>query len=366
MASPQSNLKEVGCIMYWSPLISFGNFIFTRPKLLSATVLLLLMLDAGSKADGTFDHLNLLRTSPPNLRLVGLGAPRMTTRPPVSKPTEYGNSLAFWVEYPSGLVDLSRSHHLPDALSTGTEWSAVVNVNGKGDHSNGLGGDSFEPPAIQENQVDVPVDGGRTVRIDTAASAVVIIDMQNFFLHPDLRDHPTGLKCVDPLLNVVPALRKRGVKVLWVNWGLTDPELKTISPSLVRGFMKGGKGGFGAELPGGFGRLLMRGAYNSDLYGPLQEEYLKGKEAGTDFWIHKNRMSGIWGYQSSLDLFLEENGITTLFFAGVNADQCVLGTLVDAYYRGYDCITLQDGVATTSPEGGLSNMLYNAGNTLPE
>ena len=32
-------------------------------------------------------------------------------------------------------------------------------------------------------------------------------------------------------------------------------------------------------------------------------------------------MSGIWGGQSALDLYLEEEGITTLFFAGVNADQ---------------------------------------------
>ena len=33
----------------------------------------------------------------------------------------------------------------------------------------------------------------------------------------------------------------------------------------------------------------MRNAYNSELYGPLQEEYLKGQKAGTDVWIHKNR-----------------------------------------------------------------------------
>lgn len=53
--------------------------------------------------------------------------------------------------------------------------------------------------------------------------------------------------------------------------------------------MKNGSGGFGAELPGGFGRLLMRGALNSDLYGPLQTEYENGKAQGTDVWIHKNR-----------------------------------------------------------------------------
>lgn len=73
------------------------------------------------------------------------------------------------------------------------------------------------------------------------------------------------------------------------NWGLTDPELKTIPPALVRGFRKNNGGGFGSELPANFGRLLMRDAYNSELYGPLQEEYLKGQKAGTDVWIHKNR-----------------------------------------------------------------------------
>jgi len=144
---------------------------------------------------------------------------------------------------------------------------------------------------------------------------------------------------------------------------LTEHELQTIPPSLVRGFMKSGRGGFGAEIPGGFGRLLMREAKNSDLYGSLQDEFLKGKAAGTDFWIHKNRMSGLWGSQSSLDLFLQENGITTLLFAGVNADQCVAGTLVDAYFRGYDCILVEDATATTSPTGGLENVVYNAGNS---
>lgn len=73
-------------------------------------------------------------------------------------------------------------------------------------------------------------------------------------------------------------------------------------------------------------------------------------------------MSGLWGYQTALDLHLKETGVTTLLFAGVNADQCVLGTLVDAYFRGYDCIVVEDCIATTSPTGGLENVVYNAGN----
>lgn len=86
------------------------------------------------------------------------------------------------------------------------------------------------------------------------------------------------------------------------NWGLTEHELKTIPPSLVGGFMKNGRGGFGADLPGNWGRLLMRGAANSDLYGPLQDEYLKGKELGTDVWIHKNRFAVLPVHISSVTL----------------------------------------------------------------
>jgi hypothetical protein len=50
-----------------------------------------------------------------------------------------------------------------------------------------------------------------------------------------------------------------------------------------------------------------------------------------------------------------------LFFDRRIVHQCVLGTLVDAYFRGYDCIVLEDGTGTTSPEGGFENVIYNAG-----
>ncbi|KJA29455.1 hypothetical protein HYPSUDRAFT_521472 [Hypholoma sublateritium FD-334 SS-4] len=226
-------------------------------------------------------------------------------RPKVPSPVEYGNDTDFWVEYPSGLVDLSRADHLPADVAAAAKAS---------------------PPPLKSTQAEIEVNGERLIRVDKEKTAIVIIDMQK-------------------------------------NWGLTDHELKTIPPSLVRSFRKHNGGGFGSELPGNFGRLLMRDAFNSELYGPLQEEFVQGAKAGTDFWIHKNRMSGIWGYQTALDLFLKEHGITTLLLSGVNTDQCVLGTLVDAYFRGYDCIVLEDATATTSPEGGYSNTVYNAGNS---
>lgn len=40
-----------------------------------------------------------------------------------------------------------------------------------------------------------------------------------------------------------------------------------------------------------------------------------------------DRLSGLWGAQTPLGLWLQENEITILFFGGVNADQCVVSLI---------------------------------------
>ena len=60
-----------------------------------------------------------------------------------------------------------------------------------------------------------------------------------------------------------------------------------------------------------------------------------------------------------LDSILRNLGKTTLLFAGVNADQCVMATLQDANFHGYDCILVEDCTATTSPDYCLKATLYN-------
>lgn len=71
------------------------------------------------------------------------------------------------------------------------------------------------------------------------------------------------------------------------------------------------------------GRLLMIGEWNSELFGPLDGLWEEGRELGErgDVWIHKNRMSGLWGTGSELEGYLEKEGIKTLMFTGVS--RCV-------------------------------------------
>ena len=76
-----------------------------------------------------------------------------------------------------------------------------------------------------------------------------------------------------------------------------------------------------------------------------------------DIHVTKHRFSGFW--DTELDNILRNMGLTTLFFAGVNADQCVLSTLQDAMFLGYDCLMLEDCVATTSPDYCMQATIYN-------
>ena len=74
-------------------------------------------------------------------------------------------------------------------------------------------------------------------------------------------------------------------------------------------------------------------------------------------------MSGMWGAKTACEDFLEQEGIKTLMFTGVNTDQCVGGTYQDSFSKGYDSILLTDGSGTTSPSYSQQCIEFNAGNT---
>ncbi|KAK4935275.1 hypothetical protein LTR10_023642 [Elasticomyces elasticus] len=250
---------------------------------------------------------------------------------------QLGNAYNYWLEMPNGTWDLTRSQSAP----------------------------------VTSPKVLPMLDS--SIMIEPNRSALVIIDMQNFFLHPDLSPHATnGRGAVQPTVNMINGFRKHGMKILWTNWGLTEYDLLTIPPSFKAGFSTNGSNlaneTFGSDMgtieQNGttiqVGRKLMRGAWNAEPYGVLGTMKNEGIAAGTDLWFNKNRLSGLWGPQTPLGLWLQENEVSTLFFGGVNADQCVWSTLVDAYFKGYDVIYVDDISQTTSPAYAQEMLRYNA------
>ena len=233
------------------------------------------------------------------------------------------------------------------------------------------------------------------VIISPKLTALVIIDMQNFFLSTALGRPADGAgnKAKAQLLhNAIPAARAAGIRIVWLNWGLTDDDIDSMPPGTRRAFgfeaslkqdaiidahgvneaaakqaLDGSPSAAGSEvattaavakvdateltengkpkrLYRGLGsdigpvelsdgktvdggRLLMRNTWNASLPPSLLTAYDSGASAGhiPDVWIHKNRMSGLWGAATPATRFLEKEGIRTLLFAGVNTDQCVGG-----------------------------------------
>jgi len=86
--------------------------------------------------------------------------------------------------------------------------------------------------------------------------------------------------------------------------------------------------------------VLERGSWGARIVDEL-------KQAKDDIHVDKHRLSGFW--DNELDSILRRMDIGTLFFAGVNLDRCVLATMQDASFIGYDAILLEDCSATSSP-----------------
>lgn len=194
------------------------------------------------------------------------------------------------------------------------------------------------------------------LRFDLARSAVVVVDMQNDFCHPQGWLASIGVDVmparapIAPLAALLPRLRGAGVPVLWLNWG-NRPDRLNLSPSLLHVYKPSGQGtGLGDPLPANGARVLEAGSWAAAVVDELAP--LPG-----DIRVDKYRMSGFW--DTPLDAILRNLGVSTLLFAGVNVDQCVLCTLQDANFLGYDCLLLEDCAATTSPPFCTQATLYN-------
>jgi nicotinamidase-related amidase len=194
------------------------------------------------------------------------------------------------------------------------------------------------------------------ITVDLNRTAVVVIDMQNDFCTPGgWLDH-IGVDVtpargpIEPLRTLLPALRAAGMPVIWVNWG-NRPDRLNLSPSVLHVYKPDGEGvGLGDPLPGSGAPVLQKDSWAAAVVDELMQE-------PDDVRVDKYRMSGFW--DTPLDSILRNLGVSSVLFAGVNLDQCVMATLQDANCLGYDCILLEDCATTTSPDYCRLATLYN-------
>ena len=170
---------------------------------------------------------------------------------------------------------------------------------------------------------------------DAASTAVLIVDLQNDFLHPDGAYGRSGTGSpeiaslpgrIRPLLDVV---RKAGGWVVSTQFSLVpgrdgapfiSPHLKQLRPFLTTGDF----------VPGGGGHSLVDELQPADLT------------------VEKVAYSAF--YQSRMEFVIRRAGIKPLMVCGIVTNGGVASTVRDAHVRDFNTITLHDGCAAFSPE----------------
>lgn len=172
-------------------------------------------------------------------------------------------------------------------------------------------------------------------RIDPKRTALLTIDLQNDFLHPEgaygRAGHSSAAISALParVAPVRDALRAQGGTYVSAQFTLVPgpggapliaSHLKSLRPFL-------GKGDF---APGAFGHQLVE---------PLQP---------ADYTVEKVAYSAF--YQTRLEYILRALGIDRLLIAGIVTNGGVASTLRDAHLRDIDTILLTDGCAAFSED----------------
>jgi nicotinamidase-related amidase len=174
-----------------------------------------------------------------------------------------------------------------------------------------------------------------TTTTDLATTALLLIDLQNDFLHPDGAYARAGQ--TSPAIAALPArlhpladlARTRGLPVISTQFTLVpgrggepivSPHLKALRPFLARGDF----------LPGGWGHALV------DELRPA------------DIVIEKIAYSAF--YMTRLEWVLRKLGIARLIVAGIVTNGGVTSTVRDAHVRDLAVTLLADGCAAFAPE----------------
>lgn len=183
------------------------------------------------------------------------------------------------------------------------------------------------------------------VEVDLNRSALIIVDMQNDFLHPDgwfASIRGADVAPLSSIINNINALsakfRKNKADVIHINWGVR-PDLANLPSNVVDKASQCGRAiGYADDMQNG--PVLVAGSWGAQSVDEITD-------SENDLHVSKHRLSGFC--DNELDQVLRRRDICTLFFTGVNIDRCVFATLIDASFQGYDVVLVEDACATTSP-----------------
>lgn len=156
----------------------------------------------------------------------------------------------------------------------------------------------------------------------SGSTALLLIDVQNSFFHPEGQNYyPETAEVIPNLHRLIDTARSSGCLVIH--------SAERHRPN-VDDFE-------GAKLP----PHCISGDWDSQFFEGF------GPDGDAEFLLAKRRMSAF--FSTDLDLLLREKGIARLIVAGVKVNVCIRATVQDGFSLGYRCIIPRAAVNSNRP-----------------
>lgn len=172
--------------------------------------------------------------------------------------------------------------------------------------------------------------------IDPRVTALLAIDMQNGFCHPESRMEKAGIgvvhqqAIVPKVLELVDLAHAHKIPVLW-SQQVHFPEDVTRRRRRIPSHQSKQ-----SWTP------CLRGSWEVDFI-----DEVKPHMSDEDYVVTKHRASMF--FSTTLDVKLKMLGIEQLLIAGTTTAFCVETTIRDAYFREFDVIAVRDAIADPRP-----------------
>jgi nicotinamidase-related amidase len=167
--------------------------------------------------------------------------------------------------------------------------------------------------------------------LNPSKSALLVIDMQKFFLDPE---SPTftcgGLAIIDNLKSLIDAYRRKGLPVIFT-CHVHDP--KGIDAGIMKWWWEG---------------MCIENSPESKVIDEIAPQ--EGEKI-----IYKHRYSAF--YNTDLETYLRGLKVEDLVVTGIMTNMCCESTARDAYYRDYRVFFLADATGSINEEMHIASLL---------
>ncbi len=167
--------------------------------------------------------------------------------------------------------------------------------------------------------------------IDPSDTALLVIDMQNGFIHPEGTFGKQGLNqnqlaIVPSVGNLVRVCRDGGMPIIWS----------------IQEHIQGDRTHRRHKIPTHLEKrnmyVAIRGTWDAEIYDGLKEEVRP-----EDHLLYKHRASCF--FDTNLATKLHMLGVQMLIISGVNSNYCVESTIREGYFHDFDLVIPEDCVA---------------------